>query len=59
MPTYKNKPRPSYAWLPNQVRYGMDCSDVDPNKWKPFGTDVEAAKAQAAKPAPKPPAPAG
>lgn len=47
MPTLSNKPHRSYSWLPNQVLYGIDCSDADPGKWKPFGelADVQAAEA--------------
>jgi hypothetical protein len=45
------------SWLPNQVYYGMDCSDTDPQKWKPFGqfADEQEAAAQKAKPTTVPP----
>lgn len=36
-------------WLPNQVDYGMDCSDPDPANWKPFGQAVDQEAAAAAK----------
>jgi len=37
-------------WLPQQVAYGMDCSDADPKNWKPFGTVVEKQQAVAKSP---------
>lgn len=39
----KGKQRRPNSWLPNQVVYGIDCSDPDPEKWTPFGEAVEAA----------------
>lgn len=38
MPYLTPKPKSASAWLPSQVAYGIDCSDVDPAKWKPFGS---------------------
>jgi hypothetical protein len=59
MAQLKGKPKASQSWLPNQVTYGMDCSDPDPAKWKPFGTEVEAAASTSNKASPRPPAQAG
>lgn len=44
----RGKPKAAGSWLPNQVAYGMDCSDIDPANWKPFGyaADDQAAKAE-------------
>lgn len=49
MPTYKGKPRSSWNWLPNQVAYGVDCSDPEPKNWKPFGSLVDDQQAAASK----------
>lgn len=38
------------SWLPNQVDYGIDCSDPDPANWKPFGHRVAEVEASAEKP---------
>lgn len=52
MTSLLNKPRAGSAWLPNQVAYGIDCSDEDPKKWTAFGTEVDkqAAKHASVKP---------
>lgn len=47
MPTLGRKSRGGAAWIPNQVAYGLDCSDPDPSKWVPFGSQVDAAAAAA------------
>jgi hypothetical protein len=41
MPYLKSKPNKAQAWLPNQVVYGIDCSDPDPEKWAAFGEQAE------------------
>lgn len=50
----KGKPGKTQSWLPNQVAYGVDCSDPDPEKWKPFGSVVEDQEVAAARKAPAP-----
>lgn len=46
MPYLTPKPKTPMAWLPTQVRYGIDTSDPEPANWKPFG---ELAEQQSAK----------
>lgn len=47
MPSLFARPRRTSAWLPNQVLFGIDCSDEDPKNWKQFGymADEQAVKA--------------
>lgn len=49
----KGKPKRAQSWLPNQVAYGIDCSDPEPKNWKPFGELVPDPKATSAKDAPR------
>lgn len=37
----RSKQGRTQTWLPTQVQYGMDTSDIDPAKWKPFGALVD------------------
>jgi len=55
MPYLKGKSRGTNAWLPTQVEYGIDCSDPDPAKWKPFGREAENFKPKFSKGPPAPP----
>lgn len=45
----KGKPGKTQTWLPSQVHYGVDCSDSDPNNWKPFGSYADQLAEGAAK----------
>lgn len=44
MPSLRPKARGATSWLPNQVAYGIDCSDPEPANWKPFGYQVDEAQ---------------
>lgn len=44
----KGKARRAQNWLPNQVAYGIDTSDADPEKWVPFGDMAETASEEPA-----------
>lgn len=55
MTAMQPKSRAGTSWLPNQVAYGMDCSDVDPSKWTTFGYAVDQVATAEAKAALKNP----
>lgn len=44
MPSLLPKAKKATSWLPNQVAYGIDCSDPEPANWKPFGYQVDQAQ---------------
>lgn len=55
--TLKAKSGRPMSWLPSQVVYGVDCSDTNPDNWKPFGTHVDQEhekSAQSKRPESKP-----
>lgn len=35
------KARRRMNWLPNQVAFGVDCSDSDPKNWTTFGSKAD------------------
>jgi hypothetical protein len=44
----RSKQGKAQTWMANQVVYGVDTSDPDPNNWKPFGqlAEEESAKSE-------------
>lgn len=47
MSTLASRARRAAPWISTQVDYGLDCSDSDPSKWRPFGVMADQLQASA------------